>query len=104
MAAPSRPGEQRPTRVTLTEGGPFLVEGPVELELPDGSRVTSERPVVALCACRRTKRYPFCDTSHRRKARPGRDRTDADQAPGQAADGVAGASSADAPADHDRTR
>ena len=32
--------------------------------------MTSERPVVALCACRRTKRYPFCDTSHRRKVRP----------------------------------
>ena len=65
MAAPSGP-----TRITMTEGGPFLVEGPVELELPDGTRVTSERPVVALCACRRTKRYPFCDTSHRRKVRP----------------------------------
>jgi len=38
--------------------------------MPDGTTVTSERPVVALCACRRTKRYPFCDTSHRRKIRP----------------------------------
>jgi CDGSH-type Zn-finger protein len=76
----------------MTEGGPFLVEGPVELELPDGTTVTSERPVVALCACRRTKRYPFCDTSHRRKVRP------------QAADSERGASSDDSPADHDRTR
>lgn len=111
MAAPSRPGAPRPTRVTLTEGGPFLVEGPVELELPDGSRVTSERPVVALCACRRTKRYPFCDTSHRRRARPARERTDADQAAGgdgapssTRGDGAAGASSADSPADQDRMR
>jgi CDGSH-type Zn-finger protein len=64
----------------MTEGGPFLVDGPVELELPDGTRVTSERPVVALCACRRTKRYPFCDTSHRRKVRPGKDRDSSDQA------------------------
>ena len=69
----------RPTRVTLTEGGPVLVEGPVELELPDGTRVTSERPVVALCACRRTKRYPFCDTSHRRKVRAGREEDRAQQ-------------------------
>jgi len=76
---------ERPTRVTMTEGGPFLVEGPVELELPDGTTVTSERPVVALCACRRTKRYPFCDTSHRRRARP---------AKAQAADGT-GADSSD---------
>jgi CDGSH-type Zn-finger protein len=22
-----------------------------------------------VCACRRSKRYPFCDTSHRRKVR-----------------------------------
>ncbi|PVZ09100.1 CDGSH iron-sulfur domain-containing protein [Actinomycetospora cinnamomea] len=84
MAAPSRP-----TRVTLTEGGPVLVEGPVELELPDGTRVTSERPVVALCACRRTKRYPFCDTSHRRKER--RAGAPKDQTPkGQAAEDPTG--------------
>ena len=63
------PVEERRTRVTLTDGGPFLVEGPVEIELPDGQRMRSERPVVALCACRRSKRYPFCDTSHRRKVR-----------------------------------
>lgn len=75
----------------MTEGGPFLVEGPVELELPDGTTVTSERPVVALCACRRTKRYPFCDTSHRRKVRPR----------GQAA--ATSASSDDSPADQART-
>lgn len=62
----------------MTEGGPFLVEGPVELELPDGATVTSERPVVALCACRRSKRYPFCDTSHRRKERPARTQAAAD--------------------------
>ena len=92
MAAPSRSEHER-TRVTMTDGGPFLVEGPVELELPDGSTVTSERPVVALCACRRTKRYPFCDTSHRRKVRPS-----------QAADSERGASSDDSPADQDRTR
>jgi CDGSH-type Zn-finger protein len=60
-------------RVRLVEGGPVLVPGPVELELPDGTRVRSDRPVVALCACRRTRRYPFCDTSHRRRERPSRD-------------------------------
>lgn len=57
------------TRVTMPEGlGPLLVEGPVEVVLPDGTKVTSERPVVALCACRRSRRYPFCDTSHRRRS------------------------------------
>ncbi|QUH02456.1 CDGSH iron-sulfur domain-containing protein [Saccharopolyspora erythraea] len=56
-------------RVTLVRGGPILVEGPVELVLDDGTTVCSDRFVVAVCACRRSRRYPFCDTSHRRRAR-----------------------------------
>ncbi len=62
------------TRVTLTDDGPLLVHGPVEIELPDGRRVRSERPVTALCMCRRSRRPPFCDTSHRRKVRTESDR------------------------------
>ncbi|MFB9367771.1 CDGSH iron-sulfur domain-containing protein [Kitasatospora sp. NPDC001664] len=50
--------------------GPVLVEGPLEVALPDGTVVRSGRPVVALCVCRRSRRYPFCDTSHRRRSRP----------------------------------
>lgn len=96
MASPGRP-----TRVTMTEGGPVLVEGPIEIELPDGTHVVSERPLVALCACRRTKRYPFCDTSHRRKERPAKVDT---AAAAQAAESAEGASSEDSPAVHDRTR
>nr|WP_202416209.1 CDGSH iron-sulfur domain-containing protein [Pseudonocardia sp. SID8383] len=46
-----------------------MVTGPVEVELPDGTRVTSRRPVTALCTCRRTRRPPFCDTSHRTRVR-----------------------------------
>ena len=80
MDAPDPRSEDRarPARVTIVEGGPFLVEGPVEVELPDGTRVSSGRPVVALCACRRSKRYPFCDTSHRRRVRPDRAQTGSD--------------------------
>ncbi|MDT7742018.1 MAG: hypothetical protein QOE59_1096 [Actinomycetota bacterium] len=78
----------RTPRVTLVEGGPMLVEGPVELETPDGTVVRSERPVVAVCACRRSKRYPFCDTSHRRKVRQTSAATSKD----------------DEPASHDRSR
>ncbi|CAM03442.1 iron-binding CDGSH zinc finger protein [Saccharopolyspora erythraea NRRL 2338] len=59
-------------RVTLVRGGPILVEGPVELVMDDGTTVCSDRFVVAVCACRRSKRYPFCDTSHRRRARDDR--------------------------------
>ena len=55
----------------LDHGDPELVDGPVDMVLPDGTRVRSDRPVVAICTCQRSKRYPFCDTSHRERSRPG---------------------------------
>lgn len=61
------PADRR--EVVLTGEGPVLVSGPVDVVLPDGSRVVSDRPVTALCLCRRSRRYPFCDTSHRAKIR-----------------------------------
>jgi CDGSH-type Zn-finger protein len=61
--------DRRPAEVLVTDEGPLLVSGPVEIVLPDGRRVRSDRPVSALCTCRRSRRQPFCDTSHRRKAR-----------------------------------
>ena len=48
--------------------GDRVVEGPVEVELEDGTGVTSDRFRVALCTCRRSRRYPWCDTSHRDRA------------------------------------
>ncbi|GFJ83883.1 CDGSH iron-sulfur domain-containing protein [Phytohabitans houttuyneae] len=63
------PTADEPRRVVVEAGGPVLVEGPVEVLLPDGTTVRSDRFMVAVCACRRSKRYPFCDTSHRRKVR-----------------------------------
>ncbi len=46
----------------------MLVEGPVDIELPpDGSHVQSDRFMVAVCACGRSKNYPLCDTSHRKR-------------------------------------
>ena len=57
--------------MVLTEEGPVLVPGPVDLVLPDGTRVRSARPVTAVCLCRRSRRYPLCDTSHRRRVRTG---------------------------------
>lgn len=55
--------------VRVVPGGPVLVEGPVCVELPDGTTVNSDRFMVAICACRRSKTYPLCDTSHRRRQR-----------------------------------
>lgn len=69
-AAPTSPDAgSSTTRLVLGDDGPILVEGPVELVLADGRVVISERPVVAVCACRRSERYPFCDTSHRRRVK-----------------------------------
>ncbi|MEU0085977.1 CDGSH iron-sulfur domain-containing protein [Streptomyces sp. NPDC006274] len=69
---PSDPEEETvpaPCRVTVTREGPMLVEGPVEVVLEDGSTVRSDRFTVALCTCRRSRTYPWCDTSHRRRGR-----------------------------------
>lgn len=58
-----------PCRVTVTSEGPMLVDGPVEVLLEDGTTVRSDRFTVALCTCRRSRTYPWCDTSHRRRGR-----------------------------------
>jgi CDGSH-type Zn-finger protein len=55
----------RTPRVTPQYDGPLLMEGPVEVVMPDGTVQLCERPTVALCTCRRSQRFPFCDTSHR---------------------------------------
>ncbi|WP_328393348.1 CDGSH iron-sulfur domain-containing protein [Streptomyces sp. NBC_00390] len=55
--------------MVLTDDGPMLVDGPVELTLDDGTTVRSDRFVVAVCTCRRSRTYPWCDTSHRRRSR-----------------------------------
>ncbi|MFE9560126.1 CDGSH iron-sulfur domain-containing protein [Streptomyces sp. NPDC006487] len=64
-------GEGRAARrVVVDPQGPVLVEGPVEVVLDDGSVVRSDRFTVALCTCRRSRTYPWCDTSHRPRERP----------------------------------
>jgi CDGSH-type Zn-finger protein len=58
-----------PRVVRIVPGGPVMVEGPVRIEAPDGRTVESDRFMVAICTCRRSKAYPLCDTSHRRRKR-----------------------------------
>ena len=64
--------DQSPRAVRIVPNGPVLVEGPVRIELPDGSVVESDRFMVAICTCRRSKSFPLCDTSHRCRQRPER--------------------------------
>lgn len=54
-----------PRLVQIVPSGPVMVEGPVRIEVSDGSVVESDRFMVAICVCRRSNRYPLCDTSHR---------------------------------------
>ncbi|MFD8646729.1 CDGSH iron-sulfur domain-containing protein [Streptomyces mirabilis] len=61
---------ERRRRVTAQRTGPLLIEGPVEVTLDDGTVVSSDRFCVALCTCRRSRTYPWCDTSHRKPAGP----------------------------------
>ncbi|MGW6686224.1 CDGSH iron-sulfur domain-containing protein [Streptomyces sp. NPDC054961] len=56
-------------RVSVEPRGPVLVEGPVEIVLDDGTVARSDRFMVAVCTCRRSRTYPWCDTSHRRRER-----------------------------------
>lgn len=63
---------ERPRRITVDRDGPILVEGPVEVVGEDGTISTSDRFVVAVCTCRRSRIQPWCDTSHRgRRRSPG---------------------------------
>ncbi|MFE5484429.1 CDGSH iron-sulfur domain-containing protein [Streptomyces sp. NPDC056527] len=71
---PNEPAENV-RRITVQANGPMLVEGPVEVALEDGTLVRSDRFCVALCTCRRSRRFPWCDTSHRRRTRPGPSRS-----------------------------
>ncbi|OKI51996.1 CDGSH iron-sulfur domain-containing protein [Streptomyces sp. MJM1172] len=67
---PGREGAAAPARrVRVDPEGPVLVEGPVEIALDDGTVARSDRFMVAVCTCRRSRAYPWCDTSHRRRER-----------------------------------
>lgn len=61
--------DDEPRIVRVVPSGPVMVQGPVRIEMPDGSVVESDRFMVAICACRRSKNYPLCDTSHRKRQR-----------------------------------
>lgn len=61
--------DAEPRAVRVVPNGPLMVQGPVRIEMPDGQIVESDRFMVAVCTCRRSKDYPLCDTSHRCRKR-----------------------------------
>jgi CDGSH-type Zn-finger protein len=61
--------DAEPRTVRVVPSGPLMVQGPVRIEMPNGKVVESDRFMVAICTCRRSKEYPLCDTSHRCRQR-----------------------------------
>lgn len=51
--------------ITPYRDGPLLVRGPFELRDQDGNPIGTDREVVALCRCGRSRIRPFCDGSHK---------------------------------------
>ena len=45
--------------------GPILVRHADVVVTDDGQEHEVERPVVALCTCRRSQRMPWCDSTHK---------------------------------------
>jgi hypothetical protein len=63
---PENAAPERPRRVQVEVDGPILIEGPVEIHSVGEEPLVVDRFVVAVCTCRRSRRYPLCDGSHRR--------------------------------------
>ena len=50
--------------ITVTEDGPYRVEGEFELVDQDGAVIESRSTNVFLCRCGRSQDKPFCDGTH----------------------------------------
>jgi len=57
--------EAEATTITVYPDGPYLVRGPIDLRAADGSTITVNRPVIALCRCGKSRIRPFCDGTHK---------------------------------------
>ncbi len=51
--------------VRACPGGPWLVRGADAVRDEDGALHATTRPVVAVCACARSQRAPWCDGTHK---------------------------------------
>ena len=51
--------------VRVCPGGPLLVRGATTVVDEEGVEHAATRPVVALCACGKSGRKPWCDSTHK---------------------------------------
>jgi CDGSH-type Zn-finger protein len=49
----------------MCPGGPLLVRGAETVRDEAGEEHAVTRPVVALCACGKSSRKPWCDSTHK---------------------------------------
>lgn len=54
-----------PVIVRQCPGGPLLVRGALTVRDDDGEEHPVTRPVVAVCACGKSTRKPWCDGTHK---------------------------------------
>ena len=52
--------------IQVTENGPYIVKGPVDLVDHQGNPIRVEKAVIALCRCGGSTNKPFCDGTHSR--------------------------------------
>jgi hypothetical protein len=52
-------------QVSVCPGGPLLVRGADVVHDERGARHEVTRPVVAVCACGKSQRKPWCDGTHK---------------------------------------
>ena len=51
--------------VTPCGDGPLLVRHAERVVTDDGTEHPVTRPVVAVCTCHRSQRFPWCDSTHK---------------------------------------
>ena len=51
--------------VTPYRDGPLLVRGPIRMQDQDGEEIVTDREIVALCRCGKSRTRPLCDGTHK---------------------------------------
>lgn len=65
LVPPSPDRDPGPVEVTSCPDGPLLVRGAETVRDEDGTAHEVTRPVVAVCACGKSQRKPWCDGTHK---------------------------------------
>ena len=65
MRSVPEPVGTKDVQVTPCPGGPLLVRGADVVRDHDGQQHPVTRPVVAICACDKSQRMPWCDGTHK---------------------------------------